>query len=72
MGLDVAVEEGEAGHQHPDRLKLAEKIGAVAIDDSTGDAVEKVLASFCRETGENVNRRPKYCIDRVSLFQLYR
>jgi Carboxypeptidase regulatory-like domain len=30
------------------------------------------LASFCRETGENVNRRPKYCIDRVSLFQLYR
>ena len=30
--------------QHPDRLKLAEKIGAVAIDDSTGDAVEKVLA----------------------------
>src|ERR1035441_8147526 len=27
-----------------DRLKLAEKIGAVAIDDSTGDAVEKVLA----------------------------
>ena len=39
------MEEGEAGHQHPDRLKLAEKIGAVAIDDSTGDAVEKVLAS---------------------------
>jgi threonine dehydrogenase-like Zn-dependent dehydrogenase len=30
--------------QHPDRLKLAEKIGAVAIDDSKGDAVEKVLA----------------------------
>src|ERR1039458_7761825 len=31
-----------------------------------------LLASFCRETGENVNRRPKYCIDRVSLSQLYR
>ena len=30
------------------------------------------LISFCRETGENVNRRPKCCIDRVSLFQLYR
>ena len=30
------------------------------------------LVSFCRETGENVKRRPKYCIDWVSLFQLYR
>ena len=34
-------------------------------------AMLHALASFCRETGENVNRRPKYCIDRVSLFQLY-
>jgi threonine dehydrogenase-like Zn-dependent dehydrogenase len=30
--------------QHSDRLRLAEQIGAVAIDDSKGDAVEKVLA----------------------------
>lgn len=30
--------------KHPDRLKLAEKMGAVAIDDSSGNAVEKVLA----------------------------
>ena len=30
------------------------------------------LVSFCRETGKNVNCRPKCCISRVSLFQLYR
>ncbi|MBY0507461.1 MAG: glutathione-independent formaldehyde dehydrogenase [Bryobacteraceae bacterium] len=30
--------------QHPDRLKLAEQIGAIAIDPSKGDAVEQVLA----------------------------
>jgi threonine dehydrogenase-like Zn-dependent dehydrogenase len=29
--------------RHPDRLKLAEKIGAVAIDDSRGSPVEQVL-----------------------------
>ena len=29
--------------QHPDRLALAEKIGAIAIDDTAGDAVEKAL-----------------------------
>ena len=29
--------------QHADRLALAEKIGAIAIDDTAGDAVEKVL-----------------------------
>ncbi len=28
---------------HPDRLKLAESIGAIAIDNSRGDAVEQVL-----------------------------
>ena len=28
---------------HPDRLKLAEKIGAIAIDDTEGGAVERVL-----------------------------
>jgi threonine dehydrogenase-like Zn-dependent dehydrogenase len=28
---------------HKDRLKLAEKLGAIAIDDSDGDAVEQVL-----------------------------
>jgi hypothetical protein len=43
--------------------------GAVWRSDFTGALG---LASFCREAGENVNRRPKYCIDRVSLFQLYR
>ncbi|MDB4966292.1 MAG: Threonine dehydrogenase [Myxococcales bacterium] len=30
--------------RHPDRLKLAEKIGAIAIDDSKGSPVEQVLA----------------------------
>ncbi len=29
--------------RHPDRLRLAEKIGAVAIDDSDGDHVDQVL-----------------------------
>lgn len=28
---------------HPDRLKLAEKVGAIAIDDTEGGAVERVL-----------------------------
>ncbi len=28
---------------HKDRLKLAEKVGAIAIDDSEGDGVERVL-----------------------------
>lgn len=28
---------------HPDRLKLAEKIGAIAIDDTEGGAVERIL-----------------------------
>ncbi|SAK99551.1 glutathione-independent formaldehyde dehydrogenase [Caballeronia calidae] len=28
---------------HPDRLRLAEKLGAIAIDDSDGNAVEHVL-----------------------------
>ena len=30
--------------QHADRLKLAKQLGAIAIDDSKGDAVEQVLA----------------------------
>lgn len=30
--------------RHPDRLALAERIGAIAIDDSKGDHVEQVLA----------------------------
>ena len=30
--------------QHPDRLKLAKDLGAIAIDQSDGDPVEKVLA----------------------------
>ena len=49
-------------------------LGAGALLALLGISVRyiKSLASFCRETGENVNRRPKYCIDRVSLFQLYR
>jgi len=29
--------------RQPDRLRLAEKIGAVAVDDSAGDAVQQVL-----------------------------
>ncbi len=29
--------------RQPDRLRLAEKIGAIAIDDSAGDAVQQVL-----------------------------
>ena len=29
--------------RHPDRLRLAEKIGAIPIDDSKGDPVEQVL-----------------------------
>jgi glutathione-independent formaldehyde dehydrogenase len=29
--------------RHPDRLALAEKIGAIAIDDSRGDHVQRVL-----------------------------
>lgn len=29
--------------RHPDRLRLAEKIGAIGIDDTTGDPVEQVL-----------------------------
>jgi glutathione-independent formaldehyde dehydrogenase len=28
--------------RHPDRLRLAEQIGAIAIDDSAGDAVEQI------------------------------
>jgi glutathione-independent formaldehyde dehydrogenase len=39
--------------RHPDRLKLVEKIGAIAIDDSSHSAVDQVLA----ETGgEGVDR----------------
>jgi len=30
--------------RHPDRLQLAEQIGAISINDSKGDAVEQVLA----------------------------
>ncbi|MGW0890685.1 glutathione-independent formaldehyde dehydrogenase [Saccharopolyspora sp. NPDC002578] len=30
--------------RHPDRLRLAEQIGAIAIDDSQGDPVEQVTA----------------------------
>jgi glutathione-independent formaldehyde dehydrogenase len=37
----------------PDRLALAEQIGAVAIDDSAGDAVEQVLD---RTDGEGASR----------------
>jgi threonine dehydrogenase-like Zn-dependent dehydrogenase len=29
--------------RHPDRLKLAESIGAIAIDDSNGDCVQQIL-----------------------------
>lgn len=29
--------------RHPDRLRLAEQIGAIAVDDSNGDPVEQVL-----------------------------
>ncbi len=29
--------------RHPDRLKLAEKIGAIAVDDSSGSVVDQVL-----------------------------
>ncbi len=29
--------------RHPDRLRLAEEIGAIPIDDSKGDPVEQVL-----------------------------
>jgi glutathione-independent formaldehyde dehydrogenase len=29
--------------RHPDRLKLAEQIGAIAVDDSKGDPVEQVM-----------------------------
>ncbi len=29
--------------RHPDRLKLAEQIGVIAIDDSKGSAVEQIL-----------------------------
>ena len=29
--------------RHPDRLKLAEQIGAVAIDDSKGSAVDQIM-----------------------------
>ena len=29
--------------RHPDRLGLAEKIGAIAIDDSKGSPVDQVL-----------------------------
>jgi len=30
--------------RHPDRLALAEQIGAIAVDDSDGDHVERILA----------------------------
>ncbi len=30
--------------RHPDRLKLAEQMGAIAVNDSKGDAVDQVLA----------------------------
>ncbi|GAB3729245.1 zinc-binding dehydrogenase [Nocardiopsis nanhaiensis] len=29
--------------RHPDRLRLAERVGAIAIDDSKGDPVEQVM-----------------------------
>ena len=29
--------------RHPDRLKLAEQIGAVAVDDTKGDPVEQIM-----------------------------
>jgi threonine dehydrogenase-like Zn-dependent dehydrogenase len=35
--------------RHPDRLKLAEKIGAIPIDDSKGDPVEQVMKLTDRE-----------------------
>ncbi len=39
--------------RHPDRLKLAEKIGAIPIDDSKGDPVEQVMKLT---NGEGVDR----------------
>lgn len=39
--------------RHPDRLKLAEKIGAIPIDDSKGDPVEQVMKLT---DGEGVDR----------------
>jgi glutathione-independent formaldehyde dehydrogenase len=51
VGLMAGISAGIRGaskvmivDQHADRLKLAKEIGAIAIDDSKGDAVEKVLA----------------------------
>jgi threonine dehydrogenase-like Zn-dependent dehydrogenase len=31
------------GDRHPDRLRLAESIGAIAIDDDNGSPVDQVL-----------------------------
>jgi hypothetical protein len=42
------------------------------VGDPKAKQYDGVLISFCRETGENVKCRPKCCISRVSLFQLYR
>jgi glutathione-independent formaldehyde dehydrogenase len=39
--------------RHPDRLKLAEKIGAIPIDDSKGDPVEQLMELT---DGEGVDR----------------
>ena len=50
VGLMAAMSAGLKGadqifviDQQPDRLKLAEKLGAIPIDDSSGDAVDQVM-----------------------------
>ncbi len=44
--------------RHPDRLKLAEQIGAIAIDDSKGSPVDQIL----EQTGEEGADRGCECV----------
>ena len=46
--------------RHPDRLRLAEKIGAMPIDDSKGSPVEQVL-----ELTNGLGRRPRLRVRRL-------
>ena len=43
FGGDQGRQQGVSVDRHPDRLALAEKIGAIPIDDSEGVAVEQIL-----------------------------
>jgi threonine dehydrogenase-like Zn-dependent dehydrogenase len=52
-------EQGLLVDRHPDRLRRAEQIGAVAIDDSKAPAVEQVME---RTRGQGAARGPSWVV----------